>query len=111
MHWAIANRQKKAFWRELDKRCAACWGVPKPPAKPLERAIAHAHWYAERAQWAPDKENITRRLKPAIDWLVTNGYLVNDSHDRLSWADHNVTVGPPPHELCTVVLTLTPIVK
>lgn len=107
-HWAVANRKKKRFWAELDVRAAVQHlGFPRPPEQPIERALLFAEWFASRHQWAPDKDNITRRLKPAVDWLVANHYLVGDTPDRVSWADHVVHVGEKHPVFCTVRLSIS----
>ena len=107
-HWAVANRAKKRHWAELTERMQFRIN-PTPPKEPLQRVEIRAEWYAKRAQWAPDKDNIIRRLKPTIDWLVANDYLAGDTAAHVSWADPIVHVGVTPPLLCTVRLTLTPL--
>ena len=110
-HWSAANKEKRAFWQELSTRALIRRGIPEQPARPLNRVSVLAEWHARHAGHAPDKDNIIRRLKPAIDWLVENGYLAGDSAEHVSWADPIVRLNEPAPILCTVKLTLTPIVK
>jgi hypothetical protein len=107
-HWAVANKAKRAYWDELYRRLQTGYHFPYAPAVAIQRATLSVEWFAERKQWMPDKDNITRRLKPVVDWLVANQWLAGDTADRVSWADHVVHPkrnGAPP--LCTVRLTIS----
>jgi hypothetical protein len=109
LHWTQANREKKAFWAELLKRSQIRRGFPAAPSRPLQRVEIRAEWFARHAGHAPDKDNIIRRLKPAIDWLVANDWLAGDTAEHVSWRDPVVCIGEPTPILCSVRLTISSI--
>ena len=85
-HWSKHHREKKAYWAELDALQLLGerdgFGVPRPPRWPLPKAKADATLYV----WAKmDEFNAGNRLKWVEDWLVTRGYIVNDTSDVLRW--------------------------
>jgi len=108
-HWAVALREKKALWAELDNRKRTKYHFEHQPYKPLRRVMLSVEWVADRAAWLPDKDNITRRLKPVVDWLVARHYLEGDTAELVSWADHVVRVGTDKPPLCTVKLSISEV--
>lgn len=85
-HWSKHHGQKKAYWERLDNLQllgeSEGFEVPAPPRWPLPRAKATASLYV----WAKmDEFNAGNRLKWCEDWLVTRGYIVDDSSDVLRW--------------------------
>jgi hypothetical protein len=80
-HWRKKDRERKAYLAACDARQAAGL-VPPPPAVPLPWAELHA----AMVMWAfMDCDNAIARLKWAVDWLVTRGYLEGDSRKHLAW--------------------------
>ena len=107
-HWRKATTLKKRFWDELTARQRIGYHMPPVPAQPLERATITATYYHAARRFL-DTDNAIRRLKPAVDYLVTAGYLAGDDPAHLVWTIPEQVVDrttPPP--LCTVRLTLTP---
>lgn len=105
-HWAVALREKHTLWGELDWRRKTSYHFPQPYYRPIRRVLVSVEWVADRKAWLPDRDNITRRLKPVCDWLVTHKYITADDAEHLSWTDHVVRVGTDKPPLCTVKLTL-----
>jgi hypothetical protein len=109
-HSRQANRVKKAYWDELNRRLAARYHFPSPPAVPMQRArIVATYYYANHRHWL-DSDNAMRRLKPVADWLVGNGYLAGDTPAHLEWTIPWQVIdedGSVP-DLCSVHITLTP---
>jgi hypothetical protein len=106
-HWRKALTLKQHYWRELDARKALGYHFPPAPAHPIPRARLEARYY-HSAKRLLDADNAIRRLKPACDWLVRNGYLAGDDPARLVWTIPEQIVdrskeAPP---LCTVRLRL-----
>ena len=83
-HWRKALTLKQAYQAELDGRRALGYHCPPPPAQPIARARLEVRYYHGTKRLL-DVDNAIRRLKPAIDWLVTNGYLAGDDPERLTW--------------------------
>ena len=81
MHWRTRNREKKAFYACCDN--FQLWGdFPPPPREPFIRATIRATVHA----WNKgDTGNVMGRMKWIEDWLVTRGYLVDDSEKHLTW--------------------------
>lgn len=109
-HWRKATSLKKLFWQQLEHRQAIGYHIPPVPAHPIPRARVEAR-YHHTAKRLLDADNAIRRLKPAVDWLVTQGYLAGDDPERLEWTipeqiiDRNRDAPP----LCTVRLRLIPL--
>jgi len=78
-HWAQKNRWKRRFWDECDQRQLVGL-LPAPPPEPLLTAELTAHLYV----WnVGDQDNAWARLKWALDWLTTRGYLIDDGPENL----------------------------
>lgn len=107
-HWASRDRGRSHYVRELDHRAAARLIVP-PPAAPFARASVWPAVYYPTRRHLIDSDNLVRRLKPAIDWLKTNGYIAGDDPRRLAWEPVEHRVGEPHPTLSRVRLTLTPL--
>lgn len=108
-HWAAKNRKKKAYTRELDTRALTRVGIPPAPAKPLASVEILIEWHYPDGRWHLDPDNAIRRLKPAADWLVKNGYLAGDTSEHVRWLPVVSHVGVPTPPLSTVRLTIRPL--
>lgn len=107
-HWAVANRKKKAYWDQIRRRVQVQL-IPPPPPAPFERAEVRVEWHYPDGRWHLDEDNAVRRLKPAFDWLVSNGYLAGDTPDHLRRPPIEIRVREPVPPLSTVRLTITPL--
>lgn len=68
-HWAVDRRERRNF----QLCCTAMH--PARLDEPFEFAVVHAHFRT----WNPcDEDNLVARLKPAWDWLVDRGFLMDD---------------------------------
>ena len=74
-HWKARWGRRKAYFNAQDSRQLAGL-IPPPPAKPMDRVRIRAHLYLWNQM---DPDNLTSRLKDAIDWCVSRGYLLSDS--------------------------------
>ena len=106
-HWAVANGKKRRYLAELAKRCAVRHGFPAVPASPVARAELRIVWHYPNGRHHIDQDNATRRLKPAIDFLVRAGFLVNDTPKHLVIHPIAIAVGRHTPPLCSVQLLLT----
>src|SRR3954471_8315373 len=87
-------RLKREFWEQLDTRRNVKL-IPPPPDTPIASVTVTVEWFYPDQRWHLDDDNATRRLKPAIDWLVANGYLAGDKHGQVRWGDVVQHVGQP----------------
>ncbi len=77
LHWRAEKRAKDDYFL----RCRIARWKPTP-AEPMTRATIKATLYT----WSQmDTDNLMARLKWPVDWLVRNGYIVDDSPDVLVW--------------------------
>lgn len=91
LHWRTLDRRRRDYFYLLDclhmSRATipedVCWRFPDPPATPMARASITATLYTKRKM---DTDNLFGRLKWCGDWLVTRGFIVDDSPDHLEWA-------------------------
>lgn len=79
MHWAAKVNAKKSYWATLDvgvitKR------LPRPPLVPFTRAVLDVELHHTHDT---DQDNREARLKFALDWLVSRGYIVDDTDEHL----------------------------
>lgn len=81
MHWRVKNKERRAYLDLLTNLFMARQ-IPDPPAKPFFPAYVTATFYVGARH---DTDNLFARAKWPIDWLVRNGYLVDDRDDRLIW--------------------------
>lgn len=81
MHWRVKDRERKSYYAKLD--VMQMWkDFPAPPRTPLNRASIRATLFC----WNKgDTGNVMNRMKWIEDWLVTRGYLVDDSEKHLKW--------------------------
>ena len=107
LHWAAANRLKRRYQGELTTRRQAKL-IPPPPPEPLARVTIEIEWHYPNRRHRLDDDNAIRRLKPAADWLVRHGYLVNDTADCVTWTKPEHVIGASTPPLSTVRLTLLP---
>jgi hypothetical protein len=105
--WRTVNRKKKALLRELDTRKVIRL-LPPAPDHPLERYEVLVEWHYPNRRHLLDDDNVYRRLKPVIDWLVTNRYLMGDTSAHLTWRKPVTIIGAETPPLSTVRLTLIP---
>lgn len=82
-HWRTRHRQKTQYWAQLTALFMARQ-IPDPPATPILPAALWATFYVGARM---DTDNLFRRAKWPIDWLVRNGYVVDDRDDRLVWQE------------------------
>jgi hypothetical protein len=80
-HWAVRDKQRKAYLKALDmwqlvKR------IPPPPKQPLQRVSVDSVMHLSRAM---DQDNAMRRHKWVMDWLTTRGYIADDGPKHLTW--------------------------
>ena len=72
-HWAAHHRQRRSYWAALDVHALAQRFRLKAP-------LARANVAIDLRTWNPmDPDNLAARCKYLLDWLVTRGYLVDDS--------------------------------
>jgi len=74
-HWHMKTRLKKKYWKAQDERQLVGLVEP-PPSRPFERVSVHALFSLHNRM---DPDNLHARLKWALDWLKSRGYIVNDS--------------------------------
>jgi hypothetical protein len=82
-HWRTRHRQKTEYLDTLALWYASKL-IPHPPAKPMYRAGITATFYVGARM---DTDNLFRRAKWPIDWLVRCGYVSDDRDDRLVWQE------------------------
>lgn len=109
-HWSVALRTKNRYKGELDRR-RLIGLIPAPPSEAFARGVLSSTWFVFGRHGRLDPDNATRRMKPLIDWLVTEGYIAGDSAECLSilqpqQVKQRPPLGIPP--LASVRLTLTP---
>jgi len=108
-HWAAVARDKRALWNQLTVRAQTRHGFPTKPATPIAHASIGVTWHYLLPQHKPDPDNVIRRMKPVLDWLVMNGWLAGDSSEHVTLSTPvfvKGTAGMP--KLTSVELTLTP---
>lgn len=82
MHWRVKHQRRKAYLAACDQLQGAGLN-PKPSVNVPDRAVISATVY--HTHWSDD-DNCMARLKWAVDWLVTRGYLAGDSRKHLTWS-------------------------
>lgn len=75
LHWAQKHRAKNAYWKRCDERQLVGL-VPPPPPGPLNQARLTITLYTHNPM---DPSNAVARVKWVEDWLVTRGYITDDS--------------------------------
>jgi hypothetical protein len=80
-HWAIRDKQRKAYLKALDT-LQLVKQIPAPPEKPFARVRLDSIMHLARQM---DPDNAARRHKWVLDWLRTRGYIVDDSPKCLEW--------------------------
>lgn len=81
MHWAAKHKARNSYWEILDNRVLVGM-LPKKPAQPLGKAWLSGEFHHTHAT---DHDNRVARIKHALDWLTSRGYLVDDSDAHLDW--------------------------
>ena len=80
MHWRTKNRKGKEYFESCD--WLRITGEVPRLVGPLPRARIRATLY----MWGVmETDNLMARLKFPVDWLVSRGYIVDDSPKRLEW--------------------------
>jgi hypothetical protein len=75
-NWRASHFSRKAYWQQCDNTVTLRRN-PRAPATPWEVATA----VVEMRTFNPmDQDNAEARLKDALDWLQSRGYVVNDRH-------------------------------
>lgn len=77
LHWSRRKRLRDNYWAALDIRQVSNL-IPPPPRVPFERVRISARFYLWNTM---DQDNLVGRFKLAGDYLVTRGYLKDDSPD------------------------------
>lgn len=80
LHWRAKWRAKQDFYRASDER-QQFHLVPAPPKERLTNVTVRAHFYLHNRM---DPDNLHARMKHVLDWLVTRGYLVDDSPEHVT---------------------------
>jgi hypothetical protein len=81
LHWRTKHRKQK-LWQAACDTLQLTKVLPPPPKRPWAQAAVTA----TLTMWNPmDHDGAVSRCKWAIDWLVTRGYLVDDSASCLTW--------------------------
>lgn len=103
MHWRTKHRARKSYFGVCDGR-QGMGQIAPPPLQAFAHATIQATMYLGASM---DHDNALARLKWAVDWLVTRGYLLDDNRACLAWDGL-------PHQIIKrdgnyrVVLTLSP---
>lgn len=77
-HWAVVERQKKAYWAACD---TATLGV-RFPLWPFERVDATAVAYVRNLN---DEDNLKARMKFLQDWCKSRGIVKDDTPACWHW--------------------------
>ena len=77
-----AYRSKKDYWAQLDA-LATLKLIPRPPAEPFGPSTISAHFLMRGKHM--DHDNAMSRMKWVQDYLVTRGYLADDTPNYLHW--------------------------
>jgi hypothetical protein len=79
-HW----RTKKDKRENYFVRCYVWRGehCDRRPSEPLKRARIHATLYTHQRM---DADNLMARLKWTLDWMVSDGWITDDSPAVLVW--------------------------
>lgn len=103
MHWRVKQKAKKDYYALLDMK-QMVRDFPAPPKQRIEKASIRATVYA----WNKgDTGNVMNRMKYIEDWLVTRGYLVDDSEKHLTWEGFPVQIIDRKQK--RVEITVTPL--
>jgi hypothetical protein len=81
--WRKAYGEKKRYWAMLDD-LALQRLIPRPPPEPYGPSTISAHFIV-RGKYN-DQDNIMARCKYPTDYLVTRGYLADDTPSFLHWS-------------------------
>jgi hypothetical protein len=105
MHWTAKHRAKKEYWGYLDA-AVTVKRLPRAPKRPYTKARLDAELHHTHDT---DNDNREARLKYALDWLVSRGYVADDS-DRCLERTGLVRAVPCKRVAeRKLVLTLTPL--
>jgi hypothetical protein len=107
MHWRTKYASMKSYWCTLDCMLIAKRLPPRPKA-PYARAHLDVAMHHNRDM---DHDGAEARLKWPLDWLVTRGYLVDDSPRHIERAGLVQQVRCVKNTDRKLVLTLTPIAE
>ncbi len=80
IHWRKKNRMKKDYWLACTVGMRLKW---PPRGEPWKKATISAHFYVWNLM---DDDNAMARVKWSVDWLVLQGYIVDDSRKVLTWS-------------------------
>jgi hypothetical protein len=103
-HWRAVEREKKAYWAQLDLLVAARQ-IPRPPAAPIAKATLRSTMHLGAAM---DEDNAVARHKWPIDWLRHRGYIAGDRRKTLRWESFPEQIIKRDGQY-RLVLTLTPM--
>jgi len=102
MHWRVKHNAKVAYWEALDYLRMAK-RIPAPPKKPLGPVRVASAMVLGNSM---DHDNAIARHKWCVDWLVSRGYLINDTRKLVIWGgfpDQRISRKEP----ASITLTLT----
>jgi len=102
LHWRVKHNAKVAYWETLDN-LQTVKRIPAPPKTPWTKVRVASVMVVGAAM---DDGNAMNRHKWVEDWLVTRGYLVDDSKKHLTW-DGVPTQRISRKEPASITLTLT----
>jgi hypothetical protein len=75
--WKGSHFRRKRYWQQCDNTVT----LKKNPLPPYPRPWLRAQAVIELRTFNPmDQDNAEARLKDALDWLQSRGYVVNDRH-------------------------------
>ncbi len=77
MHWRVKNRERRAY---MDL-CSVFADFDEPDLVRKVTAITATIYHTHTM----DQDNAMARLKWPVDWMVRNGFLVDDDPDHLVW--------------------------
>jgi len=80
LHHMQKVRLKNKWYGQADERVTNGLAPHRPP-KPLEHAIVRIHFCIHNPM---DRDNLGARCKWVLDWLVTRGYIMDDSDKVLT---------------------------
>jgi hypothetical protein len=80
LHWRVKHAAKNRFYQTCDNLQMAK-AVPAPGGPALKRARVTIRAFTHQAM---DKDGLYGRMKWVLDWLVTRGYLQDDSPKHIT---------------------------
>ena len=91
MHWRVKNKARQEYmalcdvWSTRVEDGRVFFSGPSPPHHACGYVVQVAISAVIHHTHTMDQDNSMARLKWPVDWLVRNGYMVNDDPDHLVW--------------------------